>query len=66
VLKSGSVSGKLGAFPQVRVDQIGSVEALGTLLFTKYLLPFELASVLLLVGMIGAIILGRKKMPNEA
>jgi NADH-quinone oxidoreductase subunit J len=66
VLKAGSISGTMGAFPQSRVDQIGSVEALGTLLFTKYLLPFELASVLLLVGMVGAIILGRKKMPNEA
>ncbi len=66
VLKAGSISGTLGQFPQSRVDQVGSVEALGTLLFTKYLLPFELASVLLLVGMVGAIILGRKKMPNEA
>ncbi len=66
VLKASSISGALGSFPQSRVDQIGSVEALGTLLFTKYLLPFELASVLLLIGMVGAIILGRKKMPNEA
>ncbi len=65
ILKASSVSGALGAFPQSRVDQIGSVEALGTLLFTKYLLPFELASVLLLIGMVGAILLGRKKLPNE-
>ncbi len=65
ILKASSVSGALGVFPQSRVDQIGSVEALGTLLFTKYLLPFELASVLLLIGMVGAILLGRKKLPNE-
>ncbi len=44
---------------------IGSVEALGGIIFTKYLFPFEAASVLLLVGMVGAIILGRKKLPNE-
>jgi len=66
VLKSGTISGAMGAFPQSRVDSIGSVQALGSLLFTKYLFPFELASVLLLVGMIGAIVLGRKKLPKES
>lgn len=66
VLKSGTISGALGAFPQPRVDSIGSVQALGSLLFTKYLFPFELASILLLVGMIGAIVLGRKKLPKES
>lgn len=34
-----------------------NVTTMGTLLFTKYLLPFEIASVLLLVGMISAIAL---------
>jgi NADH-quinone oxidoreductase subunit J len=38
----------------------GSVQAIGEVLFTKYLLPFELASVLLLVAMIGAVVLARK------
>ncbi len=38
----------------------GSVEAIGQALFGAYLLPFELASVLLLVGMIGAVVLARK------
>ncbi|HEX9116245.1 MAG TPA: NADH-quinone oxidoreductase subunit J [Anaerolineae bacterium] len=38
----------------------GSVEAVGQALFGAYLLPFELASVLLLVGMIGAVVLARK------
>jgi NADH-quinone oxidoreductase subunit J len=38
----------------------GSVEAIGQALFTTYLLPFELTSVLLLVGMIGAVVLARK------
>ena len=39
---------------------VGSTEALGQLLFTKYLLPFEIFSVLLLVGMLGAILLSKK------
>lgn len=38
----------------------GSVQAIGEALFTEYLLPFELASVLLLTAMIGAVVLARK------
>jgi NADH-quinone oxidoreductase subunit J len=37
----------------------GSVQAIGLALYTEYLVPFELASVLLLIGMIGAIVLAR-------
>ncbi len=42
-------------------SQIGMVENLGQLLFTKYILPFELASVLFLVAMVGAVMLGKKE-----
>jgi NADH-quinone oxidoreductase subunit J len=38
---------------------LGSVEAIGQTLYTDYLLPFELTSVLLLVGMVGAVVLAR-------
>jgi len=34
---------------------------LGRLLFTEYLLPFEMLSVLLLVAMVGVILLSRKE-----
>ncbi|MBI3092491.1 MAG: NADH-quinone oxidoreductase subunit J [Candidatus Tectomicrobia bacterium] len=37
----------------------GSTEAFGALLYTTYLFPFEVASVLLLAAMIGAILLAR-------
>jgi NADH-quinone oxidoreductase subunit J len=47
------------ATPQ-HVAEVGQTQALGVALFTKYLLPFELASVLLLVGMIGAVVLGQR------
>ena len=40
----------------------GTTRALGTLLFSKYVLPFELVSILLLVAMMGAIVLSRKKL----
>jgi NADH-quinone oxidoreductase subunit J len=39
----------------------GNTEIVGWLLYTDYLIPFELASMLLLVAMIGAIILARRE-----
>jgi NADH-quinone oxidoreductase subunit J len=40
----------------------GSTAALGKLLFTNYLLPFEIVSVLLLVAMVGVILLSKKEL----
>ncbi len=40
----------------------GGTAALGKLLFTQYVLPFEVVSVLLLVAMIGVILLSKKDM----
>jgi len=39
---------------------LGNTEAVGMALYTKYLVPFEVVSVVLLVAMIGAIVFGRK------
>jgi NADH-quinone oxidoreductase subunit J len=39
----------------------GSVEALGRTLFTDYLFPFELTSVLLLAAMVGVLLLARRR-----
>ena len=38
----------------------GGTRQLGSLLFTKYLLPFEIVSVLLLVAIVGVILLSKK------
>ena len=38
---------------------LGSVESVGKLLFSSYLFPFEVTSVLLLVAMVGAIVMTR-------
>jgi NADH-quinone oxidoreductase subunit J len=38
----------------------GSVETVGRLLFTQYLFPFELTSVLLLAAMVGVLLLTRR------
>jgi NADH-quinone oxidoreductase subunit J len=40
----------------------GNTEIIGMLLYTDYLVPFELTSMLLLVAMIGAILLAKKEM----
>ena len=39
----------------------GTPEAIGTLLLTKFLLPFELASFLLLIAAVGAVVLARRR-----
>jgi NADH-quinone oxidoreductase subunit J len=36
------------------------VEELGRVLFTDYLLPFEISSVLFLSAMVGAVVIGKK------
>ena len=46
------------------LDVSRSTQALGEVLFTKYLLPFEIISVVLLVGFIGAVVL-TVKAPKE-
>ncbi|MGR3812255.1 NADH-quinone oxidoreductase subunit J family protein [Jiulongibacter sp. NS-SX5] len=39
----------------------GFIETLGKILYSKYLLPFELVSVLFLIAMSGAVLLGRRE-----
>ena len=43
-----------------QVNNIGLIKELGTLLFTKYVFPSEVASVLFLSAMVGAVVLGKK------
>ena len=43
------------------VDQgVGLTKNLGRLLFNEYVLPFELASILILAGIVGAVLIGKK------
>ena len=44
---------------------MGNTAAVSWNLYVKYLLPFEVASLVLLVAMIGAIVMGRKETPSE-
>lgn len=52
--------------PQIVVSaqgaqSVGNLETVGTDLFTQYLLPFELTSLLLIVAMVAALILAKRR-----
>jgi NADH-quinone oxidoreductase subunit J len=46
----------------VQANTNGTVESIGNALFSTYVLPFEITSVLLLVAMAGALYLSKKKL----
>ena len=46
---------------QAGTSQVGLLKNLGKVLFGEFLFPFEIASVLLLAAMVGAIMLGKKE-----
>ncbi|MBF6612870.1 MAG: NADH-quinone oxidoreductase subunit J [Chloroflexi bacterium] len=46
-------------------DVGGNVQALGQTLYTQFLFPFEVASLILLLAVLGAIVLARKEEPME-
>jgi NADH-quinone oxidoreductase subunit J len=48
--------------PTAALPVTGNTEQVGWLLYTSYLIPFEIASMLLLVAMIGAIILAKREL----
>lgn len=46
----------------VRATGVGTVEAIGTQIFTRFLFPFEITSLLLTAAIVGAIVLAKKKL----
>ena len=56
-----NIPGRQGAFTAEHLAQIGDVKAVAQALFSTYLFPFEIASIILLVGIIGAVILSKKE-----
>jgi NADH-quinone oxidoreductase subunit J len=49
---------------ETTVGGLGNTETIGDVLYSTYLFPFEVASLILLVAMIGAIVLAKKE-PEE-
>jgi NADH-quinone oxidoreductase subunit J len=61
VFNSVLLEGSKGTFPPEKVAALGNTQVVARLLFTDYLLPFEITSVLLLVAIIGAIVLAKRQ-----
>jgi len=55
------LEGAKGKFPPEKVAALGNTQVVAQLLFTDFLLPFEITSVLLLVAIIGAIVLAKRE-----
>lgn len=49
----------------VRMEEVGNSEAVGMALYQKYLVPFEVVSLFLLVAMIGAIVIGKRELSAD-
>ncbi len=60
VLLSTLYKGENGQMVQMQIGDQGLMDNLGKVLFTNYVLPFEIASILFLSAMLGAVIIGKK------
>jgi NADH-quinone oxidoreductase subunit J len=62
ILMSGYAKAPAAVVAAPAVPVVGNTEQVGWLLYTSYLIPFEIASMLLLVAMIGAIVLAKREL----
>ena len=46
---------------ELNMGDIGLIENLGRVLFTEYVVPFEISSILFLSAMVGAVVLGKRE-----
>lgn len=51
---------KKGALAQYNTGSIGLIKNLGQVLYTEYVVPFEISSVLFLSAMVGAVVIGKR------
>lgn len=58
-----SIAGVSDMLPEIsdKMAQVGTVEAVGDVLFTNYLLPFEMTAILLTAAVVGALIIAQHK-----
>ncbi|PIP08198.1 MAG: NADH-quinone oxidoreductase [Syntrophobacteraceae bacterium CG23_combo_of_CG06-09_8_20_14_all_50_8] len=55
------MTGRGGDYTADAVNAVGNVKTMGSLLYGRYLFPFEIASILLLVGIVGAVVIAKRK-----
>jgi NADH-quinone oxidoreductase subunit J len=62
ILMYGFSLAKFPAAKEAAAPALGNTESIAVSLFTNYLLPFEVTSVLLLVAIVGAVVLAKTKL----
>jgi NADH-quinone oxidoreductase subunit J len=61
VVSVPTLGGAPGQVTSELVARVGNPRLVGELLFSRYVLPFEITSVLLLVAMVGAVVLAKRR-----
>ena len=62
ILAEITVLPQLGKYSIEHIQSVGTMMTIGTVLYTEYLFPFEIASLILLVAILGAVVLSKKKL----
>ena len=57
--------GPMGGYSAQRIADEGALHIVGRLLLTDYVLPFEIISVLLMVAVMGAVVLAKRRPPRH-
>jgi NADH-quinone oxidoreductase subunit J len=65
IISAGQFSGTKGGITSQVISESGSVQIIARAMFSKYLLPFELVSLLITIAIIGAVILSRSGLPEK-
>ncbi len=60
-LRAGEATATGGKVTSEMINSVGHTELIGWSMFVDFLLPFEIASILLLVAIIGAVILSKRE-----
>jgi len=55
------ILGPKGEYPMSVIEEVGSIALIGRLLFTDYILSFEIIAILLLVAVIGAVVIAKRR-----
>lgn len=58
--------GEKGKWPLARVQEITQTKALGQEMYSTFILPFEIAGLILLVAVIGGLVLAKKDSPTTS
>jgi NADH-quinone oxidoreductase subunit J len=60
-ISRGDATGTGGEVTSNLIQSYGHTELIGKAMFTEFLLPFEIASILLLVAIVGAVVISKRK-----